>query len=90
MSIGTVTYLAPEQVLAEPDIDGRADVYSLAALAWELLAGRPPFEGTAQQVMSAHVVKEAPSVTDVAPQTPAALAAVLTGARQGAGRTIHG
>jgi len=78
MSIGTVTYMAPEQVLAEPTIDGRADVYSLAAVTWELLAGRPLFEGNAQQVMSAHVVKDAPVVTDVVPETPAALAAVLT------------
>ncbi len=77
MSIGTVTYMAPEQVLAEPTIDGRADVYSLGALAWELLAGRPPFEGSAQQVMSAHVVKTAPLVSDVAPSTPLAVAEVL-------------
>lgn len=77
MSIGTVTYMAPEQVLAEPTIDGRADVYSLAALSWELLVGRPPFEGTSQQVMSAHVVKEAPAVTDVADDCPAEIATVL-------------
>jgi eukaryotic-like serine/threonine-protein kinase len=78
MSIGTVTYMAPEQVLAEPSIDGRADVYSLAALAWELLAGRPVFDGTNQQVMSAHVVKPAPAVIDFVPECPAALSAVLT------------
>jgi TolB-like protein/Tfp pilus assembly protein PilF len=78
MSIGTVTYMAPEQVLAEPDIDGRADVYSLAALSWELLAGRPPFDGTNQQVMSAHVVKPAPAVIEFVPECPEALSAVLS------------
>ncbi len=77
MSIGTVTYMAPEQVLAEPVIDGRADVYSLAAMAWELVAGRAPFEGTAQQVMSAHVVKPAPALTEVAPTVTAGVAAVI-------------
>jgi len=77
MSIGTVTYMAPEQVLAEPTIDGRADVYSLAVLTWELLAGRPLYDGTAQQVMSAHVVKPAPSLLDAAPAASAALADVL-------------
>nr|MCU0636814.1 serine/threonine-protein kinase [Gemmatimonadaceae bacterium] len=60
MSIGTVTYMAPEQVVADPTLDGRADVYSLAAVGYELLAGVPPFEGTPQQVMSAHVVKPVP------------------------------
>jgi len=79
MSIGTVTYMAPEQVLAEPTIDGRADVYSLAAMAWELIAGRAPFEGTAQQVMSAHVVKPAPALMEVVPGVPPALAAVIQG-----------
>lgn len=68
MSIGTVTYMPPEQVVADPAIDGRADVYSLAAVAYELLAGQPPFTGTPAQVMSAHVVK-APA--DLVPQLPA-------------------
>jgi serine/threonine-protein kinase len=77
MSIGTVTYMAPEQVLAEPTMDGRADVYSLAAMAWELMAGRAPFGGTAQQVMSAHVVKPAPALADVVPDVSPALAAVV-------------
>ena len=77
MSLGTVTYMAPEQVLAEPTMDGRADVYSLAALAWELLAGRPPFEGSAQQVMSAHVVKPLPDLRASAPGVPDAVRDVL-------------
>ncbi|MCC6242971.1 MAG: protein kinase [Gemmatimonadaceae bacterium] len=77
MSLGTVTYMAPEQVLAEPTMDGRADVYSLAALAWELLAGRPPFEGSAQQVMSAHVVKPLPDLRASAPSVPDAVCDVL-------------
>jgi len=67
MSLGTVTYMPPEQVAADPEIDGRADVYSLAAVAYELLAGAPPFTGTPAQVMSAHMVKEP---TDLAPQLP--------------------
>jgi eukaryotic-like serine/threonine-protein kinase len=77
MSIGTVTYMAPEQVLAEPTIDGRADVYSLAAVGFELLTGRAPFVGTQQQVMSAHVVQPPPLVAAVAPDTPAALSDVI-------------
>jgi len=70
MSIGTVTYMAPEQMVADPDLDGRVDVYSLAAVGYELLAGRVLFEGSPQQVMSAQVVKAPPSLADTAPATP--------------------
>lgn len=77
MSIGTVTYMAPEQVLADPEMDGRADVYSLAAVGYELLAGVPPFSGTPQQVMSAHVVLAPPPLAELAPTAPAALREVI-------------
>ncbi len=70
MSIGTVPYMAPEQVVADPDLDGRVDVYSLAAVGYELLSGRVLFEGSPQQVMSAHVVKAPPLLADTAPATP--------------------
>jgi len=79
MSIGTVTYMAPEQVLADPAIDGRADVYSLAAVGYELLAGQPPFSGSPQQVMSAHVVKAPPPLAEVAPAVSPALSDVIMG-----------
>ncbi|MFT7462087.1 MAG: tetratricopeptide (TPR) repeat protein/tRNA A-37 threonylcarbamoyl transferase component Bud32 [Pseudohongiellaceae bacterium] len=43
--IGTISYMSPEQVLADPsDLDTRADVYALGMLLYELLAGRPPYE----------------------------------------------
>lgn len=77
MSIGTVTYMPPEQVVADPEIDGRADVYSLAAVAYELLAGQPPFTGTPAQVMSAHVVKPPADLTPQLPAAHQALGAVI-------------
>ena len=70
MSIGTVTYMPPEQVVADPSIDGRADVYSLAAVAYELLTGEPPFTGTPAQVMSAHVVKAPADLAGRLPSRP--------------------
>ncbi len=69
MSIGTVTYMPPEQLAADPNIDGRADVYSLAAVAYELLTGAPPFTGSPQQVMAAHLAK---APVDLASTLPAA------------------
>ena len=58
-ALGTPAYMAPEQVAADPDVDHRADIYAAGVLAYELLAGAPPFEApTARQVMAAHLTKE--------------------------------
>jgi len=43
--LGDVRYMSPEQTGASPVIDGRSDIYSLGALLYTLLAGRPPFDG---------------------------------------------
>src|SRR5262245_7699470 len=56
LAIGTPAYMAPEQVLGDPTVDHRADLYALGCLLFEMLVGKPPFEGTtAQQIASAHV-----------------------------------
>jgi serine/threonine-protein kinase len=55
-AFGTPYYIAPEQVVGNPDIDFRADIYSLGASFYEMLAGRPPFTAkTPQQIMQKHV-----------------------------------
>jgi tRNA A-37 threonylcarbamoyl transferase component Bud32 len=54
MYLGTPTYMSPEQGNGE-QVDGSSDVYSLGVLAFELLVGRPPFEGTPVAVMAAHL-----------------------------------
>src|SRR5215207_4754382 len=62
-SIGTPAYMAPEQAAGDPHLDHRADIYSVGVLAYEILEGRPPFTGTPQAVMAAHLGTAPPPMT---------------------------
>jgi serine/threonine protein kinase len=53
VAVGTISYVAPEQLLGKP-LDGRADQYALAATTFHLLTGRPPFQDSNRAVVISH------------------------------------
>ena len=78
VALGTPTYMAPEQAVADPHVDHRADLYAFGVLAYELLAGRPPFTGASpQQVLAAHVTAVPEPITAHRTMPPALSALVM-------------
>ncbi len=76
--VGTPGYISPEQAQGKRDIDGRADIYSLGVVLYEMLTGRLPFRGESPiGVAAAHVYETPPPIRDVSPEVPKKLALVV-------------
>ena len=71
LAIGTPAYMSPEQAVGDRGLDARTDVYSLAAVLYEMLAGEPPYTGaTTQAILAKRFTEPAPSVQRVRPSVP--------------------
>jgi serine/threonine-protein kinase len=72
VTLGTPAYMSPEQASGDGTIDGRSDVYSLACVLFEMLAGQPPFTGpTPQAVIARRFTSPPPHLRALRPSVPA-------------------
>ena len=71
LALGTPKYMAPEQIAGDPALDHRADLYAFGVVAYETLAGEPPFHATSPRaVLAAHLVEPAPPLISKRPEAP--------------------
>ncbi|HXV85266.1 MAG TPA: serine/threonine-protein kinase, partial [Gemmatimonadales bacterium] len=74
VALGTPAYMAPEQAVADPHVDHRADIYAVGILAYEMVCGRLPFSaGTPQALLAAHVTQAPEPATRHRATVPEAL-----------------
>lgn len=75
---GTAAYMAPEQVMAEREVDGRADIYAMGVTLFEMLTGRAPYHHpTPTKLMMMHALQPVPSILEVAPDLPSGVEAII-------------
>ena len=78
---GKCPYLAPEQITSEGEVDGRADIFALGAILWEMLTGRRLFVGTSDfEVLASVLNREIPRPSTLVPGLPAQIDDIVLGA----------
>lgn len=71
MTVGTYAYMSPEQITADAQISGKADLYSLGCVMYEMLTGKPPYPGANfAQVWEQHLKKDPPHVRETGIDCP--------------------
>jgi serine/threonine protein kinase len=70
---GTPRYMSPEQTRSATQIDHRSDIYALGCIVFELVAGRPVFDGDVRQLLDRHQRVPPPSAASLAPEVPPGL-----------------
>jgi predicted Ser/Thr protein kinase len=73
-AVGTIDYMAPEQIREAGSVDSRADIYAMGLVLYEILTGQRPFQGNAAQVMFAHLQQPAPDPRKTNPDIPGRVA----------------
>lgn len=78
VALGSVDYIAPEQIRDPGSVDTRADIYSLGAVLYAIIAGQPPFHGrTPDDKLRLHRRKQPPRIQALVPDVPRGLASVI-------------
>ncbi len=76
--IGSPRYMSPEQLEDSSDVDERTDIWSLGAVLYELVSGRPAFDGPSLPVLATKILTQAPApLHDIAPHVPSSVTAVI-------------
>ena len=73
-AVGTIDYMAPEQIRESGSVDNRADIYAMGLVLYEILTGQRAFQGSAAQVMFAHLQQPAPDPRRINPDIPTRVA----------------
>ena len=83
MILGTPYYMSPEQARGLKDLDARVDVYAMGTILYQMLTGKPPFDGDSyNQLLSAILLDDFPKASAVRPETPPAVEEVIFHATQ--------
>ena len=78
LAIGTPAYMAPEQALADPTVDHRADIYAWGTMAYEMLTGLPPFHrASPQATLAAQAIEQPEPIQKKRPGLPLALSSLV-------------